>query len=265
MALQSKKTLFIFLSVIFGLLVIFGAAKMAGLLGKNMPDSLSDERWQSELSVIPGSASLTRVLKGNVQAEDSLLQATSTTDYLARKLIVEYALSQRNTSTSTMSDAEATKIANILASEVKLPQKKEYAISDLNISEDNSASAYISYRSDITADINDLGSVLQKENDLSIFLSAISTNDSASLDKLRARVALYQEFIKKLLTQKTPSKTAKVHLRLVQAYETLRVATAGFQNALTNPAVGVAALAEYRIGVDELNFTAEEYSVFFAN
>lgn len=258
-----KKTFLVFLSVIFGSAVILGSAKMSGFFGSNASnEALGDDVWKSTLSVLPGDTALTRVAKGNVQIDGFDQGATTTTDLISRRLIIEYALSQRDTATSTMSDEEAKNIANILASEIKLPQKNQYTLSDLNVSTDNSETAGILYKKTLNTLIQNHAATEQKENDLTILVIAMDTKDTAYLNKLKTKIALYQELIKKLLALKTPSSVAPIHLHLVEGYETLRSATAGFQSMLDDPVLGIAALAEYKKGIDMLVLVEQEYKNF---
>lgn len=263
----SKKNFFVLLSLVAGATVILGAARVAGIIGTDTSSSdvvTSDSEWKSTLSIIPEATAPTRVMKGGIQAEDPSLQATTTTDILARRLVVEYALSQKNATSPEMSDAEATRIANTLARDVKLPQKKEYSQSDINISSDNSKEATALYAKLLVPLIKKQAVSKQQENELVIVTTAMNTQDPASLGKLRTKIDIYQEIIKNLLALKTPSKVAEIHLRLVQSYEALCSATVGFQSILTDPAAGVVALAEYRSGVEGLILVAEEYGEFFA-
>lgn len=259
---NTKKLFLLFISLIIGVAIVFGAIIITSDFGTNIFLKSSDNKdteWASALSVIPGYDALTRVAKGNVEIAEKEYVATTTTDLIARRLIIEYGLSQKGTATSTMSDAEAEKIANILASEVTLPQKKQYEISDLNVSADNSETAGTIYKDTLDAILVAHATTEQKENELSILAIAMDKKDPAYLNKLNAKIALYQELIRKLLALKTPSSVASFHLHLVQGFETLRSATVGFQSMLEDPVVGIAALAEYKNGIDSLTMAGEEY------
>lgn len=264
---KSKKTFLVFLSLVFGSAVILSSAKIAGVFGTNTSsDATENDRWKSTLSVLPGSTALTRVAKGNIQIDEIAQSATTTTDLISRRLIIEYALSQKGTATTTMGDAEAESIAKILASEIRLPQKKQYKLSDLNISTDNSEGAGILYKDTLNTILVAHATTGQKENELSILVIAMDKKDTAYLDKLKTKVAMYQELIGKLLALKTPSSATPFHLHLIQSFETLRSATVGLQSMLTDPVLGIAALAEYRNGVDLLTEAGQEYrALIFEN
>lgn len=261
---NTKKTFLVFMSLIFGGLVILGAAKITGVLGTNISfetPGANDSLWKSTLSVIPGGSTPTRVEKGSIQEERASV-ATTTTDLIARRLIVEYALSQKGAATSTMSDVDAKNIANVLAQEVKLPQEKQYRLNDLNVSKDNSENSGILYKKTLNTLIQNHLATEQKENELTILITAMNTKDPTSLNKLDTKVALYQQLINNLLALKTPSSVAQIHLHLLQGYEALRAATVGFKSMLADPAAGVASLTEYRNGVDTLLLAEKEYHDF---
>lgn len=260
---NTKKSFLLFLSLVFGGAIILGSAKIAGVFGTTVPSKTPDSsEWKSTLSVLPGSIALTRVAKGDIRIDEIAQSATTTTDLISRRLIIEYALSQKGTSTSTMSNEEAENIANILAKEVKLPQKKQYKLSDLNISADNSESAGILYKKTLNALVQSHTATEQTENELTVLVIAMGTKDSAYLNKLKVKTALYQELVKKLIALKTPSSVAPIHLHLLQGYETLRSATAGLQSMLDDPVLGIAALAEYKKGIDMLVHVEQEYKNF---
>lgn len=264
---NTKKLFLVFMSLIFGSAIVFGAIKISGVFSTNVsfesPELANDGSWMNALSIIPGANTATRVERGSIQAEKAFM-ATTTTDLIARRLVVEYSLSQRATATSTMSDADAKNIASILAQEVKLPPKKDYSLSDLNISDDNSHEASILYANTVNTLMSNYLKEEQKENELTMLITAMNTKDATLLSRIDTKVLLYQSLIKKLLALKTPSSVAHIHLHLVQSFETLRSATDGFQGMLTDPAMGVVALTEYRDGHDALTLTRREYYDFFS-
>ncbi len=263
MVWQSKKTLFILLSLVFGGLVILGAAKMAGVFNTGASTaSTENSGWETALSVLPSSAALTRVGKGNAEIDEKAASATTTTDIIARRILIEYALSKKDATSDAISDADVKNIANTLAKEIKLPPKKQYQLSDLNISKDNSYDANLSYIKTISTLLKNFVATGQKETELTILVSAIDTKNMATLDQLKTKVAIYQELIKNLLVLKTPSLIAPLHLRLLQSYETLRSATVGLQSMLADPALGISALAEYRNGFEALSVVENEYRTF---
>lgn len=258
---NTKKIFLLFLSVVLGGAVIIGAGVMSGLFGERKTQEPTNE-WQESLSIVPGSSALARIKKSEVQGSTLSVQATTTTDIIAGKLISEYARSQKNTTSAEMSDADALKIATSLAQEISLPPKKEYALGDLNISNDNNDDANLLYIRGVSALLKSFVATGQKETELTIMVKVMDTNNSALLDQLDARITIYQKLINDLLLLKTPSRVAPVHLRLIQGYETMRNGTVGFKKILSDPALGIASLAEYRIGVDILSLAEKDLREF---
>ena len=262
MTLPSKKFLIILLSVIIGVLIILSAAKMSGIIGtSDTPKNDDGELWKTALSVLPGTKTPTSVEKSDIQIDDTDT-ATTTTDLLARKLLVEYIQASQNAATSTISDFDAQNIANILAQDVELPFQKKYTLSDLNISNDNGETAGSLYKKTLNTLIQNHVATEQSENELTILITAMDTDNADILNKLDTKIALYEKLITNLLAIKTPSLVAQIHLHLIQGYETMRSATVGFKSILSDPVVGVASLTEYRNGIDMLTAVEKEYRDF---
>lgn len=256
-----KKISLIVLSVVLGGGAVFGAGVASGLINIKKIEESSNE-WRDGLSVVPGGNTTARVKKGDVKVDNAAFQATTTTDIISRKLLVEYALSQKGTATSAMSDKDAQNIASILSNAATLPPKKEYTLNDLNISKDNSYDANLVYASALSTRLKKFVATGEKGNELTILLKAVDADDNSALALLDARIIIYQTLIKDLLALKTPSNITPVHLRLIQGYETMRNGTVGFKKILSDPALGVASLAEYRKGVDILSLAEKDLRGF---
>lgn len=251
-----KNKFLIFLSLCFGLIVVLFSAKMAGFFDSEGSAENATSEWESALSVLPGVRTLTRVEKGREEEEKAFV-ATTTTDIVARRLLTEYLKSHQLTDPSALSDEEANKIALRGMSELKPSYKKVYELTDLNISKDNSYDANLLYMTTLNRTLKDFVATGQKETELTILFTAVNEKNPSLLDKLGPKIVIYQELIKKLLALKTPSNIAPLHLQLLQSYETLRGATGGLHNVLGDPAAGLAAIAEYKAGLDDL-FLAEQ-------
>lgn len=265
MVFQFKKTFLIFLSIAFGGLIILGAIKITSATksgASNGLQNIGDDIWKSALSVIPGDKSDTRVMKGTLEPSEVGESSATTTAIIARKLLSEYVLYQKNTSNAEISDADAATIASSLIQEVTLPPKQQYKLSDLNISSNNSMSAGISYKNSLNTLVSRQAASEKTENELTIVSQAMDSGDEATLEKLNTKVANYEQLIGNLLVLETPSSLAELHLNLLQSYETLRAATVGFQSILLDPAIGMAALTEYKSGVDALAQAEQAYQDF---
>ncbi|HBB44107.1 MAG TPA: hypothetical protein DCZ83_01815 [Candidatus Yonathbacteria bacterium] len=262
---QYKKIFSVLFAILVGASIVFLAWKGGDVAPTDNP-SLGSNKWKDALVVIPQTYTSKTLGSTKGDIEMSTEEATTTTDVVARKLLLEYATSQAGVTTAEISDADAQSIANTLAQEVKLPHKKNYVLGDLNVSLDNSYDANLLYINTLSARLNKYVATGQKETDLTILLSAMTTRSTTTLGKLKEKEAIYQDLIKDLLAIKTPSRITQLHLRLIQDYETLRSSIVGLQSMLIDPVVGIAALAEYRVGFDDLFLTEKAYREFnFAN
>ena len=263
---QYKKIFSVLLALLVGSSVVFLAWKSGVVINNGDSSSIDNPSWKDLLSIVPQTYTSKTLGVTRKDIELATADATTTTDVVARRLLLEYTTSQSGATTAEISDTEAQNIASALAEEVKLPQKKEYSLSDLNVSQDNSYNANLLYINTLSARLNKYVVTGQKETDLTILLSAMTTKDATTLNRLKEKVVIYQGLIKDLVAMKTPSRVASLHLRLIQDYEVLRSATVGLQSMLTDPVVGIAALAEYRAGFDDLSATEKEYRNFnFSN
>lgn len=264
---QLKKLFLIFLALSLGAVIIVVATKGGRILFTDNSSGNADNSWKSALSIIPGDKSFARVEKGNVKMENPSLSATSTTGIISQKILLEYAAIQKRTGNTEISDSDAAAIAAKLTQDIKLPQKTEYKLSNLNISEDNSALAGETYKEALTALINKMIEKNNKdlasgEDTLSVVTMASETQNSSILEKLNPIIARHQTLIKNLLALKTPSSVAGPHLHLLQSYEDLRVAMIGLQKLITDPIIGLTAITEYQNGIGALLTAVEEYNKF---
>lgn len=261
-----KKIFSVLFAILLGAGVVLFAVTGGSIFHIGTSGKVNNTNWKDSLSIVPQKYSLRAASTAGADVEIPSVAATTTTDLIARKLLFEYVAAQNNSATTTLSDAAVANIANSLGQEITLPQKTSYEMGDLNISSDNSTSAGLSYQSSLNTLIRNHVATEQKENELMILTSAMNNKDANTLSRLSAKVTEYQKLVKSLLSLKTPSLVAPLHLQLVQSYETLRSATVGFQSMLVDPAIGVAALAEYKSGVDALTKTETDYKNFvFAN
>lgn len=261
MVWQSKKVLLISLSLILGIFIVAGTVITTYISDNNNDEGIANE-WRDSLSITQSKDAPARIKKSEVKIDDASLQATTTTDIISRKLLVEYALSQKSATTPNMSDSDAQKIAISLVNEIKLPTKKVYALSDLNISNDNTYNSNLLYITSVSKLLKEFVATRQNETELTLLVKAVETNNEAPLAQIGERILIFDKLIKNLLILKTPSNVSLVHLHLIQAYETMRSATLSFKNILSDPALGLASLAEYRNGIDALSLAERELREF---
>lgn len=254
---QFKKNLSIALAILVGLGIIFFAWRNVAPTDSKVSfePTVSGDSWKGSLLAIPKTSfeSTKGLSQGAIGAE-----ATTTTDLLARELLVSYAILQQRSGTTTMSDADAQDLAQMLASKVALPQGTVYTAKNLNTVNDNSDAAFAAYASNV-GDVMRSFSIAHKTNELALVSSAIATKDASKLKGLTTIIAQYRALQKSLLAISTPTLVAPLHLRLVQNYANIEAAVMGMQKIISDPVLGLAALSQYKKTTDALDALALEY------
>ena len=252
---QFKKILSVTLALIVGFGIIFFAWKSTAPAGNKVSfePAISGDSWKGSLLAVPQTSSI-KNLEQNVAGAE----ATTTTDIIARELLVSYALAQQNMSTTTLSDAEAQALAQMLVEKIKLPQGVVYSTKNLVMSSDNSDSSFAAYAKRV-GDIMQAFSTAHKTNELAIVANAITTKDEAELRGLAIIITEYRGLQKSLLAVSTPSLVAPLHLRLVQSYSNIEAAIIGMQKIISDPVIGLAAFTQYKKESNILRTINAEY------
>lgn len=256
MNLQTNKQLRVFLAISVGALLVFVAL-----------NSSRDSREKATLTAGPADISITAPLSSNSTASKKLFYnnqvaseelATTTTSLLSLNLLTQYTAIQEQTGGAALNDSQVALIADDLVQGLKLPQGKQYALSDLNTSNDNSATALSSYESAVTKILTS-SSKTKSVNELVIFMNALQKNDLSGLSAITPILSNYDVLIKGLLAVKTPSVVAPLHLRLVQAYSNIRNLSAIMQGVSADPVGGFVAVREYKKELTVLETLGKEY------
>ncbi|OIO30320.1 hypothetical protein AUJ77_03415 [Candidatus Nomurabacteria bacterium CG1_02_43_90] len=251
------KTIFsVIVAVAIGLTVVFFAWRAETLQKNNAPfeQTISGDSWKDSLLVVP-VASSSKVLR---ETRKNSAVATTTTDLIARELLVNYAVLQQSTGTTTLSDADAQALAQVVVQKIVLPKGVQYSTKNLTISSDNTDSAFSTYAKNVGETIQTFSSS-QRINELAVVAEALSTKDSATLQKLSSSINDYRALEKKLLAISAPSAVAPLHLRLVQNYANIEASIVGMKNIVSDPVVGLASLDQYNKEMTALDSLAVEY------
>ena len=251
-----KKFLTVAIALVIGLTVVFFAWR-ANVLQKNsvsFEPTISGDSWKDSLLVVP-SASSSKVL-GEAQKNSAV--ATTTTDLVARELLVNYAVLQQSTGTTTLSDADAQALASKLAKNIQTPQGISYSIKNISVSNDNSNSAFTLYLKEVN-DAMKTFVTIHKTNEITIITDAVKTKDSSKLKPLSSIISQYRNLQKNLLLIPAPSSIAPLHLRLVQSYSDTEASIVGMQRIITDPVIGLTSLEQYRKASADIESTAAEY------
>lgn len=256
---QPKKLFSIALALAIGGVVVLLAWKGDLLTSSKITADADGDSWLSSLLVIP-QASTTSVL-GSRSSADSITtsaeMSTTTTSILARDILVNYAVMQKGSMGTTWNDEEADALAKSIVSGIEVP-KTEYTLKDLNISSDNSDVALGTYGTKILSVLK-ASSPKSESGEVAVFMSAVSSNDPKKLSELAPFIAEYSAAKKSLLTTKTPSGIAPIHLLLVQNFANTESALISMQKMFTDPVGGLAGFIQYKKEVDSLVSIANAY------
>ena len=221
--------------------------------------TVSGDSWKDSLRFVP-VATPSKILSVSQQIVE---EATTTTGKIAREMLIDYALMVNSSATTTISDAEADVLAQRLTDKVRVAQDRQYTIKDLNISTDNSTNAFATYSNEVIR----IASVLatsRTKNDLEVAFMSPNVDPTAKKIALEQNATQYENFIKSMLATKTPSGISTLHLQIIQIYSVLRASVQALANVYTDPFTGLAALAQYREGVDALVILLKEHNDYLS-
>lgn len=252
---QFKKLFSIILALLVGVGVILFAWGGEIFNRVDISTGQTSNEWKDVLQIIPqGSSKTLSAQRGTTKSE----AATTTTDLLARSLLVNYALLQKNSATTTLSNTDAQALAQTLANKVVIPQGTTYSLKDLSVSGDNSNTALTAYSKKVSEVMQSFTSS-RATNELTLVASALTTKDERKLDGLSSIATNYATLNKNLLAIKTPSGVAHLHLRLVQSYANIAATIPVMQKIFIDPVQGLAALAQHKEETAALEALAKEY------
>jgi hypothetical protein len=253
---QFKKLFSIVLALLVGVGIILFAWKGSSLFSTNVSNDTTSNMWKDALQVIPQwSSSKTLGLKQSGAKSEA---STTTTDTLARNLLVDYAMVQRNMSTTTLSDTDAQALAQMLINKIEVPHGATYSLKDLVVSSDNSDAAFTAYSKKVSDVMRSFTSA-HTASELALVAEALSTQDAKKLGGLGPIALQYASLNKNLLAIKTPSAVAPMHLRLVQSYANIEATIIAMQKMFTDPVQGLVALTQYKKEVIALEVLAGDY------
>lgn len=253
---QFKKFFSVILALLIGAGVILFAWKGVSFIGGTVSTEQPGNEWKDALQVIPRNTP-GATLRGSQSGTPSEA-ATTTTDKLARSLLVDYAVTQRGMTTTTWSDTEAEALAQNLIDKIELPRATQYTAKDLNISNDNSDAALVAYGKEVLSIIKPL-SVAERVGESKVFNDALTASDVTKLQGLAPIIVEYAQIKNSLLALKTPSGIAPFHLRFTQAFADIAQDITLMQNIFTDPAQGLAAFIQYKKDIVEMGEAGKGY------
>lgn len=259
---QLKKIFSVLFALLIGVSVVFFAWKSGSVTYTG--NTTDNNLWRDALSVVPQDDSLKTInaSQGDLTAND----ATTTVDIVARNLLTNYALAQKSDmSTTTLSDANITAIAQTAVGKIKLPEARRFTAMDINISNDNSSVGVDAYMKEVGSLVKTF-TLSQTKNDIEVVFAIPKTGDDTKrLADIEKDISRYEKLIKGLLVVKTPSLINLPHLHLVQKYANIQASIRPMADIFTDSLKGLAALAVYRAEIAEFNLIAKEYADYISN
>lgn len=254
---QYKKIFSIMGALIAGIVIIFFAVKSGSMSGLSLPKSGGNDK--GTLTSLPsadtGSKKMLGIWSGIAEPRDL---STTTTDALVYDLINNYTNATKSTG-AALTDAEITAQAQALAQKTQLPTGKQYKITDLNISMDNSPAARAEYAKAAGALIQTFITSQTKGDLVIVFASPDTMDDSTKGAELSQNISHYEKLVMGLLALKTPSSISKLHLGLIQAYSGMKNSVNLMLETFNDPVKGLAAFTQYRNAVESLTIVTAEY------
>lgn len=255
-----KKIFSVLIAVLAGAGIIFFAWKSGRI--NTAEKTTPDTDWSKSLEIIPQTFDVKTISATREKQGDT--GATTTTDIVARELLMSYAITQSGTATTTLSDAEINAVAQTTASKIVLPQAKEYSEKDLIISKDNSGTSIALYLKEVARLTQNFASAQTKNDIVVAFADPKKTPSSTRSADIAQNIKNYEVLIKGFLNTKVPSGLITPHLHLVQKYANIQTMIKPMSEIFTDPLTGLTALTQYREEISGFDLLSKEYEVYIS-
>lgn len=265
METEQQNPIRIVIAVIAGTLLIFLAwhSTRTPVQNTQVQTNKTEAIELNGLTVIPvteGTSTTRKLYYNNTTNGVGQGAPTSTvTSQVAHDLLLAYGASQEASKNGTVSPEQADAVAKKILSNIKLPQGKQYFISDIKVSSDNSTTALKNYKT-TTTDIILNSRKTKSDNEYVLFIDIIKNNTPEKLDLLAPIVTNYDTLINNLLAVKAPSSVAELHLRLIQSYSNMRNLTTIMQELRSDPVAAIASITEYQKEIANQMKLQEEFN-----
>ncbi len=245
---QFKKFIPIFLAVLFGTGIIFFSINGGSIFGEkvsldtNGDMSPQDDSWKGSLKIVPQD-SATKLLG----SKSGGVEATTTTSFLARELLIGYTTAQINKGDTPLSNAETEALAQMLSEKAKAGDPvKQYTEKDFVVVKTSTSTLEI-YKKEFTATLN---AFAQKNSvdELYVIALAMDNRDPSKLAPLATNITNLQKLVTGLLALKVPGSMLSFHISLVQGYANILSGVVDMQQIIIDPIRGMRGIAKYNNG-----------------
>ncbi|MFA4890162.1 MAG: hypothetical protein WC587_00795 [Candidatus Paceibacterota bacterium] len=175
----------------------------------------------------------------------------SLTENFGIKIFSDY-ISAKSSFDSMLSEREKNNLADSWMSDLSSLQEKEktssvYKIGDIKISQDNSTEAIKKYGNEVGAIINKYAKPIPpSEHELSVFQAALEAENGAGLEKLGARIDVYNNLTKNALVLQVPKNISLPHLSLTNSFSGVADGLKKMKEVFDDPVLGMAGFNQYQ-------------------
>lgn len=196
--------------------------------------------------------------------EDLLKEDLTATDLFAQNLFGEY-LSLRGSGQQISDTEKSSLVTSVVENTLNTGLNKRYAISDLNIVNDNSAAALKKYGNDFIS-ITQLYSQDLTEDELIVFERMLRTESAEDAAYLNESAAAYDAAADKLKSIKIPSDLSFIHLDIINSYSVASDALKDMGSALDDPIRGLNGFSVHTAATEaQIGFFKEIKNYFVKN
>lgn len=243
---QFKKIITVIFAILFGVAVVYLALSKNSIFGTKviMDNNVSahDAKWRDSLTVIP-QLGPSRLL-GTEYAQS---EATSTTDYIANEVVMNYARTQVNKGSVPLDDADVQNIVQAITEKTRaVDTVKQYGEQDF-IVVPSSSSTIAMYQNESTTALSAFAQK-NKVNELTFIAQALESNDASKLAPISENIANYQMLVNDLLATHVPRTALVFHTSLVQGYANMLAGISDMQEIIADPVRGMRGIAKYNNG-----------------
>lgn len=240
---QNKKIFSIIFAALAGIGIVF-LAWDSSHKKDSLNNTVSSENERGRfLQIVPQDTTT----KANSGKSSRVAPATTTTNFIAQKLIPEY-LSTRGLTESVMSEKDAEIFAENLLKESLGSSLKQYAEKDFVVIE-TSAEATESYKIKMAKTLETLF-LKNSFDELLAVAHTLDSHDEAKLAPLADAISRYQTFITSLLSVKVPREHLDSHIYLTQSFATILSGTEDMQKMMSDPIRGLQGIETYKKGLE---------------
>lgn len=187
------------------------------------------------------------------------------TDKFAQNLFEKYLSLRRDSQAGLDSENKNFLITSVIEDSLYDEINNKYAISDLNVIDNNSETALKKYGNDFIS-ITELYSQDLNQDELVVFERMLRIENKEDAMYLKKSSEVYNMAIDKLLNIKIPKDLAFVHLDIVNSYNIISNALSDMSSALDDPLRGMNGFAVYIAVIDaQIDFFKEIKNYFIKN